>query len=88
MLDKPDKLYLSSFKSISKKVINEIIKYNLPFPYIDGLILRTTRNLGIIEVKHSERSHGKSGYTLKKLISLWLNMFTSFSTIPLRVSLF
>ena len=86
MLDKPDKLYLSSFKSISKKVINEIIKYNLPFPYIDGLILRTTRNLGIIQVKHSERSHGKSGYTLKKLISLWLNMFTSFSTIPLRVS--
>ena len=49
MLDKPDKLYLSSFKSISKKVINEIIKYNLPFPYIDGLILRTTRNLGIIK---------------------------------------
>ena len=45
-----------------------------------------SRNLGIIQVKHSERSHGKSGYTLKKLISLWLNMFTSFSTIPLRVS--
>ena len=86
MLDKPDKLYLSSFKSISKKIINEIIKYNLPFPYIDGLILRTTRNLGIIEVEHSERSHGKSGYTLRKLISLWLNMFTSFSTIPLRIS--
>ena len=33
MLDKPDKLYLSSFKSISKKIINEIIKYNLPFLY-------------------------------------------------------
>jgi undecaprenyl-phosphate 4-deoxy-4-formamido-L-arabinose transferase len=86
MLRKPDSLYLSSFKSISRKVINEIIKYDLPFPYLDGLILRTTRNLGIITVKHSKREYGKSGYTFRKLISLWLNMLTSFSTLPLRVS--
>ena len=51
MLDKPNNLYLSSFKSISKKVVIEIIKYNLPFPYLDGLILRTTRNLYYIDEK-------------------------------------
>ena len=86
ILNKPNDLYLSSFKAISRKVIDEIIKYDLPFPYLDGLVLRTTRNLGVINVKHNQREYGKSGYTIKKLISLWLNMFTSFSTIPLRVS--
>ena len=86
MLKKPNDLYLSSFKSIQSKVVKEIIKYNLPYPYIDGLILRTTRNISSIQVKHKKRIQGKSGYTLKKLFSLWLNMFTNFSVVPLRIS--
>ena len=86
MLKKPDKLYLSSFKSIHTSVVKEIIKYDLPYPYIDGLILRITRNIGKIEVEHKIRTKGKSGYTFKKLVSLWLSMFTNFSVIPLRIS--
>ena len=86
MLKKPDKLYLSSFKSINTNVVKEIIKYDLPYPYIDGLILRTTKNIGKIEVEHKSRAKGKSGYTFKKLVSLWLNMFTNFSVVPLRIS--
>lgn len=87
MLKKPKDLYLSSFKIMNKFTINEIIKYNLPFPYIDGLILRTTSNIGKIKVEHQERKEGRSGYTLRKLISLWLNMFTNFSILPLRISI-
>lgn len=87
MLKKPKDLYLSSFKLISKFVVQEIIKYDMPFPYIDGLILRTTNNIGKIKVQHDARSQGKSGYTLHKLISLWLNMFTNFSILPLRLSI-
>ncbi|OGU39000.1 MAG: glycosyl transferase family 2, partial [Ignavibacteria bacterium GWA2_36_19] len=83
MLKKPKDLYLSSFKLISKFLVKEIIKYDLPFPYIDGLILRTTNNIGKIQVHHQERNVGKSGYTLTKLVSLWLNMFTNFSILPL-----
>ena len=68
-------------------MIQEIIKYDLPFPYIDGLILRTTENIGKIQVKHDERKTGKSGYTFRKLVSLWLNMFTNFSILPLRITM-
>ena len=39
MLDKPKDLYLSSFKGVNRFLINEIIKYKQPFPYIDGLRL-------------------------------------------------
>ena len=87
LLNKPADLYLSSFKIINRFLINEIIKYDLPFPYIDGLILRTTSNISKIKVTHSKREEGKSNYTLRKLVSLWLNMFTNFSILPLRVSM-
>ncbi len=88
MLKKPKDLYLSSFKVLNKFTVSEIIKYTDPFPYIDGLILRVTSKIGKIKVDHHERSVGQSGYTLKKLIRLWLNMFVNFSILPLRVSVF
>lgn len=88
LLKKPKGLYLSSFKCCSRFIVKEIIKYDLPYPYIDGLILRSTSNIGTIEVEHENRKDGKSGYTLVKLIKLWSNMFTSFSVIPLRISIF
>ncbi|MCU0285498.1 MAG: glycosyltransferase family 2 protein [Acidobacteria bacterium] len=86
MLDKPKDLYLSSFKVLNRFITDEIIKYELPYPYIDGLILRTTDKIAAIAVDHHERRAGRSGYTLRKLIRLWLNMFTNFSILPLRVS--
>lgn len=86
MLKKPKDLYLSSFKIINRFLIDEVIKYNLPYPYLDGLILRTTSSIGKVEVSHNKREIGKSNYTLKKLISLWMNMFTNFSILPLRIS--
>ncbi|MBI4707213.1 MAG: glycosyltransferase family 2 protein [Candidatus Omnitrophica bacterium] len=84
MLRKPKDLYLSSFKILNRFLINEIIQYQAPFPYIDGLILQFTDKIGKVKVEHHARQHGRSGYTLRKLISLWLNMFTNFSILPLR----
>jgi len=86
MLNKPPGLYLCSFKAMSRFVVDELIKFDGPFPYIDGLILRTTRNIAVVTVEHNERAKGQSGYTLLKLVRLWSNMFTSFSILPLRVA--
>jgi undecaprenyl-phosphate 4-deoxy-4-formamido-L-arabinose transferase len=88
LLKKPRKLYLSSFKILNRFLIDEIIKYDLPYPYIDGLILRTTSKIGQLKVEHQQRREGKSGYTLRKLIALWMNMFTNFSIVPLRISIY
>jgi len=86
LIGKPKGLYLSSFKIINRFVINEIIKYTGPHPYIDGLILRVTRNYSTVTVLHNKREDGKSGYTARKLISLWINMLTNFSIMPLRLA--
>lgn len=87
MLKKPAELYLCSFKIISAQIVKEIICYELPFPYIDGIILGITKHIGTLTVKHGKRSVGKSGYTIGKLIHLWSNMFTNFSIIPLRIAI-
>jgi len=88
MLGKPHDLYLSSFKAFNRFVIDEVTRYTGPFPYLDGLILRVTRNYSTVLCRHDDRREGKSGYTLRKLVSLWLNMFTSFSVLPLRIASF
>jgi len=84
-LGKPRTLYLSSFKLISRGVVDEIIKYTGPYPYIDGLIFRVTRNIGSVEVPHNPRTEGQSNYTARKLIALFLNVFIGYSLWPIRV---
>lgn len=85
LLNKPKSLYLCSFKIINRGMIDEIIRYTGPFPYIDGLILRATSNISSVLVEHDKRQTGASNYTLGKLLSLWLNMSINFSIKPMRV---
>lgn len=86
LLGKPRDLYLSSFKVIRRELVQIITQYTGPYPYIDGLILRSTKRIGRQLCKHADREVGKSGYTLSKLIRLWLNMSTGFSVTPLRIA--
>lgn len=86
MLKKPAHIYLSSFKVMSRFVTDQVVRYRGPFPYIDGLIFRTTQRIGQIEVEHAPRTAGQSGYNLRRLVRLWLNMFLGFSIAPLRAA--
>jgi undecaprenyl-phosphate 4-deoxy-4-formamido-L-arabinose transferase len=86
MIGKPLSLYLASFKAINRFVVDNVLCYTGPYPYVDGLILRITRRYATVTVAHSPRREGRSNYTLRKLVRLWLNMFTNFSVLPLRVS--
>lgn len=85
LLRKPDDLYLSSFKLIRREVINEIIRYHGPYPYIDALIFRATTNVGSVLVPHHARQEGRSNYTTRKLVSLFLTVVVGYSVLPLRV---
>jgi glycosyltransferase involved in cell wall biosynthesis len=88
LLQKPKDLYFSSFKVMNRFLVNEIIKYRGPYPYADGLIYRTTRKIGQIPVEHRANVCGRSRYTFRKLVRLWLNMFLNFSIKPLRLSVY
>jgi undecaprenyl-phosphate 4-deoxy-4-formamido-L-arabinose transferase len=86
MLKKPKHLYLSSFKIMNRFIVDQVITYKGAFPYIDGLIFRATQNIAQIPVEHKQRADGQSGYTFRKLVKLWLNMFLNFSISPLRLA--
>jgi len=86
LLGKPKGLYLSSFKAMNREVVNEIIKYDGPYAYIDGLILDVTRSITTIDIQHQSRLEGEGNYNLRRSLSLWLKMATSFSVLPLRIA--
>jgi undecaprenyl-phosphate 4-deoxy-4-formamido-L-arabinose transferase len=85
LLRKPKGLYLSPFRGMVREVAWEALRYEGPFVYLDGLLLQSTNNIETIVARHHARSDGRSGYSLRKSISLWLQMATSFSIAPLRL---
>ena len=86
LLGKPKKLRVTSFFAMRRFVMDEILKYDNAYPYLLGLLLRTTKNIANIPVNHRPRTEGRSGYTFRKLLRLWINGFTAFSVVPLRVA--
>lgn len=86
LLDNPDRTPLSIFFVARRFIIEEIIRYRNPYPYITGLVIRATHNIGVVEVEQLDRQTGQSGYSLKKLLALWVNGLTAFSIIPLRIA--
>lgn len=86
LLKKPKELYVSSYFAARRFVVDEMLKYDKSYPYVIGLVLRSTNRIVNVDINHREREIGTSGYTLGKLLTLWMNGFTAFSVTPLRVS--
>ena len=82
----PKNIELNSYFACKRFVIDEMIRYDNPYPYLAGLQVRATRRLKNVDIPHHEREFGKSGYSFHKLVSLWLNGFTAFSVKPLRLA--
>lgn len=87
MLGRPKEIESSNFWIITRKCRDQVIKYDSFNPYIDAIFYRVTRNIGLIDIEHFKREKGSSGYTFKKLVSLWL-AYWNFSVVPLRVSFY
>ncbi len=86
LLGKPKELYVSSYFAVRAFVVEEMLKYTNPYPYVIGLVLRSTKKIANVNVNHRQREIGSSGYNFGKLVALWLNGFTAFSVKPLRIA--
>lgn len=76
---------VTSFRAIRRELVDAILRYELNFTYIDGLLAWNTRRIGMLTVPHHLRVDGRSGYTFRKLVALAMNVFTNFSLLPLQV---
>ncbi len=86
LLNKPKDMHFTNFKAIKRFVVDEIVRYNNPYPYLEGLTLRTTNKIAMVPMEERDRIAGVGHFTFKKSISLWMNGFTAFSVKPLRIA--
>ncbi|WP_302592554.1 glycosyltransferase [Marvinbryantia sp.] len=85
LIGKPKGMKTSSYWVIRRFVRDSVIRYESPFTHLQGLFLRTTKNISSVPIQHFKREIGQSNYTLKKLLQLWSNIM-GFSVVPLRVA--
>ncbi len=87
MIGKPKGLRFENFSVKKRFIIDEIVNYKNPYPYIPGLVLRVTNRLMTVPMEERERGdNNKSGFTIGKSIALLMNGLTAFSVKPLRAA--
>lgn len=87
LLKKPKDLKTSSFWVIKRFVRDYAVEYKSAYTHLQGLFLRTTRNISSVPIQHFDREVGTSNYTFKKLVKLWSNIL-GFSIVPLQLSMY
>ena len=88
VLRRPKGLEFTNFMAIKRYIVDEILKYPNSYPYMTGLLLRTTKYLTNVEMEERCRFSGKSNFTFVKMLELWMNGLTAFSVVPLRMATF
>lgn len=86
VMEKPKGLSFTNFSALKKYIVDEILKYKNPYPYLTGLLLRTTSDIVNVEMEERDRIQGNTTFTFKKMLNLWINGFTAFSIKPLRIA--
>ena len=76
---------VGDFCLISRKVINEIIKYDKENLFLRGLISSLNYKYSILNYERPQRKQGKSKFSLLKYLSISINAITFQSTSPLRL---
>lgn len=76
----------TSFRVIHRSVANGLERFQSPFTFIDGYISWITHNYATVVVPHDPRFHGKSSYSVRMLVAHMINIFVTFSDLPLRIA--
>ena len=75
----------SAFRLMKSHIAKETLNMQNSYTFIDGYLSWITSSFGSCEVSHSARIAGSSSYTLRKLIKHSLNIFITFSDLPLKL---
>jgi len=76
----------TSFRIIRRDIATKLADFDSPFPFIDGYLSWLTNNYAFVEVEHGKRLDGKSNYSFRKLVLHMMNIFVTFSDLPLRIA--
>lgn len=76
----------TSFRVIDRAVAAKLIDFDSPFPFVDGYLSWLTNNYATVPVPHDARAQGHSNYNFRKLLTHTVNIFVTFSDLPLRIA--
>jgi glycosyltransferase involved in cell wall biosynthesis len=86
ILGTPKGLRLSSFRQLSRTVVDGVLAMRTPHPFLPALMFHVSRDVIGVPVSHSRRSSGRSGYTPRKLLRLFSNLVINNSSMLLRTA--
>ena len=86
LIGKPKHLHFGNFWVCRRYVVDEALKFKNPYPYLGGIFVKTTRHMAEVRTNQRPRLSGRSNYSLRRMVGLWLNGFTAFSIVPLRMA--
>jgi undecaprenyl-phosphate 4-deoxy-4-formamido-L-arabinose transferase len=75
---------VTAFRVMRRQLAESILSYDLNFTFLDGLLAWNTQRIGEASVRHEPRQDGRSGYSLRRLVLLAMNLFANFSLLPLQ----
>lgn len=78
----------SSFRLISRDLVDKILSYSTYFVFIDEILNWYTDEVSFVEVMHLPRKYKTSNYSLGKLVKLTGNSLIFYSTIPLKLMVY
>jgi undecaprenyl-phosphate 4-deoxy-4-formamido-L-arabinose transferase len=76
----------TSFRVVERKIALALADFDSPFPFVDGYLSWLTNNYATVPVEHGERLHGRSNYDFKRLVTHTINVFVTFSDLPLKIA--
>lgn len=76
----------TSYRLIRGGIARGLTKFDSPYPFVDGYLSWLTNRYATVVVDHGERAHGTSNYNFRKLLTHTINIFVTFSDLPLRLA--
>lgn len=83
LFDLPGAFQLTSFRAFRRYVAEEAVDSAGRYSYITASLLSVARRRVNVPVRHEVRKQGRSGYTLLRSLELALNLYLTYSRVPL-----
>ncbi|HBO44796.1 MAG TPA: glycosyltransferase, partial [Planctomycetaceae bacterium] len=83
--NKPPGIRTTSFRIMRRELVETLVRYRTSRPLLGPLIVQITRNVMTVPVDHHPRPHGKSGYSLLRLVTHTFDGIIHASTAPLKL---
>lgn len=74
----------SSFRVLTKEIVQQLVSHVNEFVYIEEAIHQYAQKIDFVEINHVKRKEGTSSYTILKLIELYLYILSVYHEKPLK----